>query len=355
MHPLLSVSARRIEAVLPREVGSASRRWATRSALVVTLEDASGQRGVGEIAPLPGLSDERLEDAEAILAELGESLDPTELDLASLPPSVRFGLEAALLELRAGERPAFEALLDDVATRRVPEALELQVLLDELDTARAHAEAAFSRGARTFKVKLGREGRAHDEALLLRQLRELSPALTIRVDANGLPLDREALLPALQQVGVEYVEDPGPEDRERLAQRLPQWVGVPLAIDAPMIVDPHLALAHASALGARVVVLKPTLLGGLEATLSLAARARARGYRVVLSHALESPVGLAALAHLALAASAACHRALFGAQGLAPWPGVDAFRYVDTGEPLQLPYFLSESRLERPSSAGFGL
>jgi len=80
-----------------------------------------------------------------------------------------------------------------------------------------------------------------------------------------------------------------------------------------------------------------------------------RGLKVVLSHTLEGPVGLAALAHVALAASASSHRALWGAQGLAPWEGCERFRVEGTDEPIALPYYIGRSRLLRPSSPGLGL
>jgi L-alanine-DL-glutamate epimerase-like enolase superfamily enzyme len=56
--------------------------------------------------------------------------------------------------------------------------------------------------------------------------------------------------------------------------------------------------------GLAAVVLKPTLLGGLAASLELATLARGFGVAAVASHALEGPVGTAACAELALALAA---------------------------------------------------
>jgi O-succinylbenzoate synthase len=232
----------------------------------------------------------------------------------------------------------------------VPEQLELQVLLDDLEQASERAAQAFQDGARTFKVKIGRDGRASDEAALLLALRKLGRDVVIRADANGHLGDAATLAPALAEARAEYVEDPCSPDGS-----LARWVGVPVALDAPVASDPARALGEARGLGARVVVLKPTLVGSLEESLRLAARARGRGLKVVLSHSLEGPVGLAALAHLALGASASAPRALWGAQGLSPWPGCERFRIEGAAEPLAVPHYLTQSRLLRPSSAGFGL
>jgi L-alanine-DL-glutamate epimerase-like enolase superfamily enzyme len=51
----------------------------------------------------------------------------------------------------------------------------------------------------------------------------------------------------------------------------------------------------------RTFVLKPTLLGGLIRTRSLAERASASGRSFVISHLLEGEIARAACAHLALA------------------------------------------------------
>ncbi|MBN8610440.1 MAG: o-succinylbenzoate synthase [Deltaproteobacteria bacterium] len=350
MQPVLSVSHVVVSARLDRPVGNAHAQWRSRRSVLVTLEDEGGRKGRGEAAPLPGLSRETIDDVLAALATLGSSFEPTEIDVRALPPSLRFAIESALLDLRSADRPAFVALLGDEAyVARVPEQLELQVLLDDLESAEARARDAHGRGARTFKVKIGREGRASDEASLLEAVRALGRDVVIRADANGTLAAVDVIAPALARARVEYVEDPGPIDG-------PHWVGVPMALDASVAADPHDAIARARSLGAPFLVLKPTLLGGLEDTLAIAARARARGLKVVLSHTLEGPVGLAAIAHLALAASASSHRALWGAQGLAPWTGCERF-VVEGGdeEPLALPYYLGACRVLRPSSAGLGL
>jgi len=349
MHPVLSLEHEVLEAALPAPIQNAHTRWSERRSVLVTLEDASGECGRGEAAPLPGISPESLEDVLVALERLGSSVAPSELDLRSLPPSLRFAIESALLDLRAGERPAYAALLGSQGETRVPETIELQVLLDSLETAETRARSAFAAGARTFKVKVGRPGAAQAEAELLELVRSLGRDVVIRADANGRLDDVDVLAPALARARAEYLEDPFTLD-----DGVPRaWVGIPLALDAAVGADPFAALARARSLGASFVVLKPTVLGGLEVTLALAARARSRGLKVVLSHCLEGPVGLAALAHLALAASAASHRALWGAQGLAPWPGCDAFRRPG-GEPPALPYRLSQTRVRRPASRGSG-
>lgn len=59
-----------------------------------------------------------------------------------------------------------------------------------------------------------------------------------------------------------------------------------------------------AAAGVEALVLKPTILGGMERTLGLARWARSRGMRAVVSSAFETPLGLALWAELAAAIDA---------------------------------------------------
>ena len=72
-----------------------------------------------------------------------------------------------------------------------------------------------------------------------------------------------------------------------------------------------------------MLVLKPTLLGGMCACLALARDAAARGLSVVVTHVFDGPVALAAAAELAAALPGrvlACGLDRHG--GLAAWPDV---------------------------------
>src|SRR5690606_4940015 len=100
---------------------------------------------------------------------LGEGA-PLELAARALPAgpcSARFALEAALLD-RAGtlEGLPVARLLGATSHR-----LRSVVLLDSLGSALEDAEVAAASGAPGVKVKIGRPGRAEDEAKALRAIR----------------------------------------------------------------------------------------------------------------------------------------------------------------------------------------
>ncbi len=318
-----------------RHASSNSRmRWAERSGVLLVLASDDGYFGQGEASPLPGLSPETADEAWRALAQLAGQAFPCELDLclpivpqvaaflrdhAPALPSVRFATETALLDL-AGQRlglPLSTLLAGSWPTRSVPLAALLDgETVEELEAgARAAQRGAFA----AAKLKVGRAWRFEAELAALERVREaLGPRVALRLDANGAWSRAEApvRLAALARFRPEFVEQPVPADQLPGLRDAP----VPLAADETMALEGGLARLRAEG-GAQVVVLKPTVLGGLLRCRTLAAEAHGSGMQVVVSHALEGPLALAAAAELALSldpAPLACGLALHG--GLDAWP-----------------------------------
>ncbi len=278
-------------------------RGCARRGLLVELS-ADGVRGIGEASPLSGRSPETLDDVRAALTDLGshveiELADPMASIELTLPASLRFALETAAVRLAHAIRSDAPAV----------SALETQVLGDDL-TSIASELRAYSRGARSFKLKI----RSATDAHRVMSLREQAPDARIRVDANrSFSRARDVPWDLLRAARVEWIEEPTPA---AYAIEDPQ---VPIALDES-VEDARERATEAIAQGrVAAVVLKPTLLGARGA-LSLAETARAHGVRTIVSHAFESEVGLSAASELAsLIAPGECH-------GLAPWDGIESFR-----------------------------
>jgi L-alanine-DL-glutamate epimerase-like enolase superfamily enzyme len=124
----------------------------------------------------------------------------------------------------------------------------------------------------------------------------------IRLDANGGWKEREAeqAIARLAPYRIELLEQPvEARDLGGLA-RLSAGSAIPIAVDEGLAgghaIDEIFAREAAS-----VVVLKPAALGGLRASQRIAVRARAAGWGVVVTSALDSAVGLAAALQLAAA------------------------------------------------------
>lgn len=169
----------------------------------------------------------------------------------------------------------------------------LNVTVPAVGPEQAHAIVVAS-GRHTAKVKVADPGQtlADDLARVTAVRDALGPGGRVRVDANGAwDLDTAAAaVPALDRAagGLEYAEQPCAtvDDLARLRRR----IDVPIAADESIrrAEDPYLVRDLAAA---DVAILKVQPLGGVAACLRIAEEI---GLPVVVSSALESPVGLAA-------------------------------------------------------------
>lgn len=177
------------------------------------------------------------------------------------------------------------------------------------------AAMAVASGCTTIKIKVG-DGQGFDRVAAVRAA---LPEARLRVDGNGIWTLAEAVehLRALQPLGLEYAEQPV-RTYDDMA-RLRAAVDVPLAADELIRVDRRFDDVRQVA---DVAVLKVPTLGGVAATLRVAARV---GLPVVISSALDTSLGLAA----GLAAACALPE-----EPLACGLGTSALFAADSTDPL---------------------
>jgi o-succinylbenzoate synthase len=251
-----------------------------REGFLVFAHDGD-RTGRGDAAPLPELGTESLADCLRALEE-------ARFDTLPATPAARCAVEQALLDLEAQRAGVPLARLLDLSAPLAVPTSALLVMGASPDLAQ-EAQAAFSEGFRTLKLKVGAND-DHARAAVVRKA--AGPALKLRIDANGA-WDAAAALLKLRELA--------PLDIELCEQPTPDLVGlaaspIPIAADEMIASDPDGALERA-----RILVLKPMLLGGLIPALHLARRAHGRGLQVIVTTSLESGVGRAGAAHLAAA------------------------------------------------------
>ena len=247
-----------------------------REGLLLKLVGSDGSEGWGESAPLPGLSEESLDQATEQLRRLAGSMIggevtgdwvgrdgalSRELDRIAPAPSVRFGFELAVWNLYAA---ASGKTLPELVARPPRTTVPVNGLLSGspngvLGEARRMREA----GYRTVKLKVGVRTVAGD-LRLVRELGEvLGDSISLRLDANRAWGYEEAAEFVRAAPRFEYVEEPLSDPA-----RLPHLAGefsVPVALDESLVgMEPEELGEHRYA---RAVVLKPTLLGGISRTL----------------------------------------------------------------------------------------
>jgi o-succinylbenzoate synthase len=325
----------------------AARGQTERRALLVRIVDDAGCAGQGEASPLPGYSPDTVADCARELATVDvarlplpddrptpEWIDRALSTAALWAPAARFALETALLDWWGRHRGISVARLlaaPAAGIRTVP----LSALVADI----TRAQEAYRRGIRTFKLKISPTTFDSDLRFLQALRDAFGTAVKVRCDANGtLPAESASrYLTALAPFEPEFVEEAVPP------QFLPKLRDSPVSLAADeSLADPSSWPAVASM--CQVVVLKPTLLGGLAECLRRARAATARGLQLTVTHTFDGPVALAAAAELAAALPEpplACGLDLHG--GLAAWPvtsvrQIRAAHATSAGEPgLGLP------------------
>ena len=265
--------------------------------LTVSHPDA-GWTGVGECAPLDGLSIEALADIEPMLETLRENpalLCDLEHPRLRAFPSVMFAIETALLHYGAGGGTVILPGNFTERRRRIP--INGLIWMGDFSSMKEQIDRKLADGYHCLKLKIG--GLAfEDELALLRHIRSRYAAadLTLRLDANGaFPPDKAAdLLGALSQFSIHSIEQPIKAGQIEALARLCRTSPIPIALDEELI--GAAASGSVAELLDRTmpayVVLKPSLLGGFWMCSSVIARAKERGIGFWITSALESNVAL---------------------------------------------------------------
>ncbi len=264
----------------------------------IALRLGEEPRGIGEATPLPGWT-ESFDECRAALSDVG---DPRER-LAGLRdrPAARHGLALALADRRARRAgvPLYRYLGGDGGVERVP--VNATVGDAPLEGTVAAAREAVESGFRTVKCKVGVRP-VEEDLERVRAVREaLGAGVTLRLDANGSWDRREAdrALPALADLGVEYVEQPLPAD-DLTGHRALAGGAVPIALDETLAgrgAEGIEALADV----ADLLVLKPMALGGPDRAVEIGRLARERGLGIAVTTTIDAVIARTGAIHVAAA------------------------------------------------------
>ena len=270
----------------------------------LTSPGRPGRRGVGECAPLPDLSCDAVPDYESQLRAFCDRLEREgEIDYAAMEdyPSMLFGLETAMRSFNAGS-----AALFDTAFSRGEEGIPINglVWMGSHDEMLARMEQKIEQGFTCIKLKIG----AIDfdaELDLLKRIRDRFSHRTmqIRLDANCAFAIDEALykLELLSQYAVHSIEQPIRTRRWGDMAALCRDAPLPIALDEELIGvnDPTTKEELLNIIKPAYIVLKPSLHGGMRGVEEWVRMARWRDIGSWITSALESNVGLNAVAQLA--------------------------------------------------------
>ena len=271
----------------------------------LTCDDLPGIVGVGECAPLPKLSCDDLPDYDAVLRRQCDNVcarGGIDVDALRDYPSMLFGLEMAWRQLHAGGSTALSSTPFSRGEEGIP--INGLVWMGDFETMATRLEQKISQGFTCVKIKIGAIDFS-DEMALIRRLRDRfgSEQIELRVDANGAFAPDEALdkLHQLACNDIHSIEQPIRAGQWQEMARLCRISPLPIALDEELIgvntlEDKQRLL---DTICPKYIVLKPSLHGGYAGCREWISLAQERGIGSWITSALESNVGLNAIAHLA--------------------------------------------------------
>lgn len=282
--------------------------YTERRIWLVTVSDGAAV-GTGECAPLPRLSCDDLPDYGDVLRRFCNRVEQecttpvlTEAlydDLRDYP-SMLFGLETALLNMQRGER------LFDTPFSRGETGIPINglVWMGSFEQMQQRIEEKLARGFHCVKLKIGAID-FDSELHLLKQIRQRFSHrdVELRVDANGaFRFDDDALykLELLSQYALHSIEQPIPAGQWANMGELCREAPLPIALDEELIGinDPGQKRQMLNIIRPRYIVLKPSLHGGISGCREWVSIARDMGIQSWITSALESNIGLNAIAQL---------------------------------------------------------
>ena len=266
--------------------------------LKLTVEGISGY---GDIAPLHGVSKERIEDALKELKKLQATLPDTEipenlinldggfekwLSNYNLSSSVQFGVELAILNLLANVR---QCPLSNLISETAYDEIQINGLLQgNKEEIKSQARELIESGFHSLKLKV-----SNDVEEAIGQILALNPIIDVN---QGWDISKAVHFG--HEIGlstVDYIEEPF-KNLDDIGDFFMKTT-IPVALDETLLEKNIEDFRMID--GCEILVLKPTLLGGIEKTFQLIQKARGVGLSTVISSCYESSIGILALANLA--------------------------------------------------------
>ena len=303
--------------------------------LTLTSDELPGVEGVGECATLPDLSCDAKPEYEMTLrqvCQMVEQMGRIPYDMIRAYPSITFGLETAFASFFDAAKKFLEIVPTEGASSSsemlkqkgvsVPAGMEnLTELFDSpfgrgeegitinglvwmgtYEEMLARLEEKLQAGFHCVKLKIG----AIDffkELDLIKRIRDVytKEQVELRVDANGgfLPENAMSQLEALAKYDIHSIEQPIKQHQWPKMAQLCRETPLPIALDEELIGVNVRSMKQAllDTIRPQYIILKPSLHGGIYGCNEWIELANQRGIGSWITSALESNIGLNAIAH----------------------------------------------------------
>jgi len=284
-----------------------------RQGLIIHLKSEQGEEGFGDVAPLPAFSletlSETIDQIPSLRSKICDQSVPDKLtkfngqfdqwlDPFNLKPSLRFGFESAVLHLLSNaQHRALYKLIPATTSHQVRISGLLTGPKDQLIK---QTNTLIDQGFTELKLKVGGDIDEDIEKVLIVNDAAYGKVL-LHVDANQMWNYDQAVAfgKAIGCGAVSYIEEPF-KDTSLIPEFFDQTL-IPVALDESVKDLPLEEIKSIS--GVDTIVLKPTMLGGIEKTLQLMTQAENFALDAVISSSLESSIGVWILANIVEASS----------------------------------------------------
>ncbi len=264
--------------------------------------EKEGKYGIGECGILRGLSIDDLPDYEERLSwtcqniALGEAKLLKNLDAF---PSIQFGLEQAFLSLNA-ETP-FQLFPSDFTEKDDPIPINGLIWMGDEAYMLSQLEKKLEEGFKCIKLKIGAIDFRKELGILESIRSKYGPTkIELRVDANGAFSPKEAFskLEQLSKFEIHSIEQPIKPKQWQTMAKLCQNTPLPIALDEELIGISDVTEKEKllQTIRPQYIILKPSLVGGFAHSMEWIERAEVHNIGWWITSALESNVGLNAIA-----------------------------------------------------------
>ena len=284
--------------------------------IVVYRDHEPGKLGVGECSIIRKLSIDDRPDFEQKLLEVVNSIHNYSYWLnegLNEFPSIKFGLETALKGLNAETSGILFPSEFTSGERRIP--INGLIWMGDTENMYQQVKEKVEAGFNCIKLKIGAIN-FDDELKLLKKIRtDFSESdLELRVDANGAfkPDDALEKLEKLSVYNLHSIEQPIKQNQWEEMARLCEVAPIPIALDEELIgISKEDEMKEMlDTIQPQYIILKPSLIGGLIQSELFIKEAEKRGIGWWVTSALESNVGLNAIAQWTFTLNTEMHQGL---------------------------------------------
>lgn len=258
------------------------------------------KQGIGECNLFKGLSADDVPNYESVLQSLCDKLNSNEVvnweDYREFP-SIQFGYEQALLSLYSGTDILFPS---EFTQGEKGIKINGLIWMGNLSFLKNQIDEKLKQGFSCIKLKIGSDW--EEEKRLLSSLREKYPEekLELRVDANGAFSFEKAqqVLEDLANLKIHSIEQPIKAKQWKEMSELCKNTPTPIALDEELIgvFEEKDKADLLEAISPQYIILKPALVGGFRGSKEWIDLAEKKQIDWWITSALESNIGLNALA-----------------------------------------------------------